>query len=85
MRCRSSGSRCEEIGQDPATLRLSVNIDRSRFAPTGQARVDLLGSYRDLGLHRVQGLLQASTTSDEPLDLLAEDARGAGLSLHPAR
>lgn len=77
-------SRCEEIGRDPATLRLSVNIDRARFAPTGQARVDLLGSYRDLGLHRVQGLLQASTTSDEPLETLALDARTAGLSLVPA-
>ncbi len=77
-------SRCEEIGRDPATLRLSVNIDRARFAPTGQARVDLLGSYRELGLHRVQGLLQASTTSDEPLETLALDARTAGLSLVPA-
>jgi len=74
-------ARCEEIGRDPATLALSVNIDRARFAPAGQVRIDMLGAYRDLGLARVQGLLQASTTSDEPLDSLAEDARAAGLPL----
>jgi F420-dependent oxidoreductase-like protein len=77
-------SRCGEIGRDPATLRLSVNISRVHLAPTGQARVDLLGAYRDLGLHRVQGMLQAAATSDEALESLAADARAAGLSMAPA-
>ncbi len=77
-------SRCEEIGRDPATLRLSVNIFRTHIAPGGQARVDLLGAYRELGLNRVQGLLQASATSDEALESLADDARAAGVSMAPA-
>ena len=77
-------SRCEEIGRDPATLRLSVNIFRTAMEPGGQARVDLLGAYQDLGLRRVQGMLQATTTSDEALESLAVDARAAGLSMAPA-
>ena len=77
-------SRCEEIGRDPATLRLSVNIFRTHIAPGGQARVDLLGAYGELGLQRVQGMLQASVTSDEALESLAVDARAAGLSMVPA-
>lgn len=77
-------SRCEEIGRDPATLRLSVNISRTHIAPSGQARVDLLGAYRDVGLQRVQSILQASATSDEALESLAVDARAAGLSMAPA-
>jgi F420-dependent oxidoreductase-like protein len=77
-------SRCEEIGRDPATLRLSVNIFRTAIAASGQSRVDLLGAYKELGLRRVQGMLQASTTSDDALELLAVDARAAGLSMAPA-
>ncbi len=73
--------RCEEIGRDPATLRLSVNIFRAHIAPGGQARVDLLSAYQELGLHRVQGMLQASATSDEALESLAVDAQAAGLSM----
>ena len=38
-------SRCEEIGRDPATLRLSVNIGRPHSAAEGKVRVDLLRRY----------------------------------------
>ena len=77
-------SRCEEIGRDPATLRVSVNIGRDVFGATGAARVKLLAAYRDLGIARVMGLLHASATSDGALESLAEDARAAGCTLFGA-
>lgn len=74
-------SRCEEIGRDPATLRLSVNISRYVIETAGAPRVELLGAYQAAGVDRVMGLLQESAVSDEPLESLAVDARAAGCSL----
>jgi F420-dependent oxidoreductase-like protein len=74
-------SRCEEIGRDPATLAVSVHIWWGNAPAPGQERVDLLGRYADLGTARVMTLVQASATSDEALELLAADARAAGLTL----
>ena len=73
-------SRCEEIGRDPATLRLSVNISRYDLADAGPTRVELLAAYREVGVDRVMGLLPESAVSDEPLESLAADARAAGLA-----
>jgi F420-dependent oxidoreductase-like protein len=78
-------SRCEEIGRDPATLRLSVNISRYDISAAGQARVDLLAAYRDVGVDRVMGLLTESAVSDEPFESLAADARAAGCTLHSSQ
>jgi F420-dependent oxidoreductase-like protein len=77
-------ARCEEIGRDPATLRLSVNVGRDTFKVAGASRVELLAAYRELGIVRVMGLIQASATSDEPLESLVEDVRAAGGTLAPA-
>jgi F420-dependent oxidoreductase-like protein len=74
-------SRCEEIGRDPATLRVSVNISRHVIKEAGPSRVELLAAYREVGVARVMGLLPDSATSDEPLEVLAEDARTAGCTL----
>ncbi len=74
-------SRCEEVGRDPASLPVSVNINRDVLAVSGQARVDLLGEYAIVGCTRVMGLLPASATSDEALEHLAEDAREAGCEM----
>jgi F420-dependent oxidoreductase-like protein len=73
-------ARCEEIGRDPATLPVSVHLFRDAAQP-GAERVDLLGSYRELGVSRVMGLTRACTTSDEALPAYAEDARVAGAEL----
>ena len=74
-------SRCEEIGRDPASLRLSVNIGRDTIKVAGPARVELLAGYREVGVARVMTLLQESAASDSALEMLAEDARAAGCSL----
>jgi F420-dependent oxidoreductase-like protein len=74
-------SRCEEIGRDPGSLRLSVNISRYVLSDPGPSRVELLAAYRAAGVDRVMGLIQESAISDEPLESLAADARAAGCAL----
>jgi len=77
-------SRCEEIGRDPATLRVSVHVWGEDFSSAGSRRVDRLAAYRELGVSRVIGLLKASATSDEALESLVADARAAGAELDDA-
>jgi alkanesulfonate monooxygenase SsuD/methylene tetrahydromethanopterin reductase-like flavin-dependent oxidoreductase (luciferase family) len=74
-------SRCEEIGRDPATLRLSVNIGRPQSAPEGATRVDLLKRYADTGVDRVMTLIAASAGDDGALERFAEDCLAAGCEL----
>jgi F420-dependent oxidoreductase-like protein len=74
-------SRCEEIGRDPASLRLSVHVWQGNVAPAGQARVDQLAGYLDVGVDRVMTLIRASVTSDEGLASFADDVRTAGAEL----
>ena len=74
-------SRCGEIGRDPATLRLSVNISRYVLRDAGPMRVELQAAYREVGVARVMRLLPESALSDEPLESLAADARAAGCRL----
>ena len=72
-------SRCEEIGRDPASLRLSVHLWQGNVAPSGQARVDQIAGYRDIGVDRVMTLIRTSATSDDALASFADDARAAGV------
>jgi len=74
-------SRCEEIGRDPATLRISVNISRYDITPAGRKRIELLAGYREAGVGRVMALIPESAVSDEPLESFAADARVAGCNL----
>ena len=74
-------SRCEEIGRDPATLRLSVHAWQERTRDSGPKRVDLFRRYAATGIDRIMTLVRASATSDEALEALAEDASAAGLEL----
>ena len=77
-------SRCAEIGRDPATLRLSVNIGRPQSAPEGHERIDLLRRYADAGVDRVMTLIRASATEDGALERFAEDCLAAGAELDEA-
>jgi hypothetical protein len=77
--------RCEEIGRDPASRRISVNISRYVMGSEGAPRVELLAGYREAGVDRVMGLMQRTATSDEPLESLAADARSAGCKLSPSQ
>jgi F420-dependent oxidoreductase-like protein len=77
-------SRCEEIGRDPATLRVSVNIGRDASAAEGATRVDLLRRYLDAGVDRVMTLITASADDDGALERFAEDCVAAGCELKGA-
>jgi len=74
-------SRCEELGRDPATLRLSVNVGREETVREGDVRVDLLRRYADAGVDRVMTLLTASADDDAALERFAEDCVAAGCEL----
>ena len=74
-------SRCEEIGRDPATLRVSVNIGRDASGAEGPARVDLLRGYADAGVDRVMTLVRACADDDAALERFAEDCAAAGCEL----
>jgi F420-dependent oxidoreductase-like protein len=74
-------SRCEEIGRDPKTLSISVNIWRDNLPPTGSQRRDLLAGYKDVGVNRVQTLVKACVDTDQALIDFAADCRAAGAEL----
>ena len=74
-------ARCEEIGRDPATLRVSDHIWSEHVVEPGPRRVDRLAALGALGLSRAMTIVRASAGSDEALELLAEDARAAGCEL----
>ena len=72
--------RCEEIGRDPATLRVSAQVWWERGGPE---RVETLGRLAELGLARIHSDLPGAPESDEPLHRFAEDCRAAGVTLTP--
>ena len=74
-------ARCEEIDRDPATLPVSVHVWWGDYDTPGAGRVDLLAGYRDQGVSRVMGLVQASAATDEALEALIEDATTAGVEV----
>jgi F420-dependent oxidoreductase-like protein len=74
-------SRCEEIGRDPATLKLSVHVWGGHVKDPGRPRVDRLAAYRDLGVSRVMTIVRRSVDGDEALESLADDCRAAGADL----
>lgn len=74
-------SRCEEIDRDPASLSVSVHIWKGNLPGPGQQRMDLLAGYREVGVSRIQTLVQASVDGDEALEAFKKDALAAGAEL----
>ncbi len=73
--------RCAEIGRDPDTLKISVHIWGEDMSRPGAQRVERLAAFRELGVSRAMGLDRGCATSDDALEVLAEDARAAGVEL----
>ncbi|MFL5779472.1 MAG: TIGR03560 family F420-dependent LLM class oxidoreductase [Chloroflexota bacterium] len=71
--------RCEEIGRDPATLRVAVHIWGAADAPAGPARRDRLRAYADLGLSRaiLQGF--GGVADERVIEAAANDSAAAGV------
>jgi F420-dependent oxidoreductase-like protein len=73
--------RCEEIGRDPATLRVSLYLRDDDVRPVGQARVDALGAFAALGLDRIVCFPSRWDLSLDGQASFAADCRAAGLEM----
>jgi F420-dependent oxidoreductase-like protein len=77
-------ARCEEIGRDPASLKVSVHVWWEHAVQAGTERAERFAAYRELGVHRIQCLVRDSVRSDEALESFASDCSAAGISLDPS-
>ena len=77
-------ARCEEIGRDPASLKVSVHVWWEHAAVPGTERIERLAAYRELGVHRIQCLVRDAVRSDEALGAFASDCSAAGIALDPS-
>jgi F420-dependent oxidoreductase-like protein len=75
--------RCEEVGRDPASLSLSVNLHRPTVAAGGQQLVDLLGGLQAQGVRRIMAFIAGAAASDDAIEAFVEDARAAGVAVEP--
>jgi F420-dependent oxidoreductase-like protein len=76
-------SRCEEIGRDPASLKVSVHtwyLDPGVSTP-GRERQDLFAAYAEQGVSRVQTYVDGLADGPEALESLAQDLSAAGIDL----
>jgi F420-dependent oxidoreductase-like protein len=71
--------RCEEIGRDPATLRVSVHIWWEALE-AGDPR-PLLEHYREAGVARVMALVRSAARDDDALPAFRDAAIDAGATL----
>ena len=74
-------ARCEEIGRDPRSLRVSVHAWAEDMAPAGAGRRESIAAYRELGLSRVIAFVRESASADDALETFAEDCVAAGADL----
>ena len=72
--------RCEEIGRDPDSLRVSAHIwwETLDAAPS---RAGLLNAYRETGVSRIMTLLRGAADDPGVLEAFREDAVAAGVEL----
>ena len=77
-------ARCDEIGRDPASLRVSLYSRDDDVRPVGQERVDTLAAFAALGLDRIVCFPSRWDLSIEGQARFAEDSRAAGLEMVPA-
>jgi F420-dependent oxidoreductase-like protein len=73
--------RCEEIGRDPTTLRVSLYCRDEEMRPVGQERVDRLARYAELGLDRLVAFPGRWAPDTEGQARFAEDCAAAGIPL----
>ncbi|CAN5605871.1 hypothetical protein BH20CHL7_BH20CHL7_03820 [soil metagenome] len=73
--------RCLAEGRDPATLRFSLYARDEEMRDVGQARVDLLARYAQIGLDRIIAFPTRWSPTPEAQAAFAEDCLAAGLSL----
>jgi F420-dependent oxidoreductase-like protein len=72
--------RCEEIGRDPASLRVSVHVWWQQLPADEAGIAELLHDYAELGIYRVQALPRSAVGDPEALERLASARSSAQLS-----
>ena len=73
------GSRCDEIGRDPSSLRVSVYAGPGLLTSPGAKRVQALRTYAEAGVSRViLDLVGTVSEATRYLDGLADDVEFAG-------
>jgi hypothetical protein len=77
-------SRCDEIGRDPAGLRVSVFMWWGNTPSAGPMRADSLAQFRDSGVSRVMGWVPGAVDSGEAIGAFRNDVIAAGLELGPS-
>lgn len=78
-------TRCEEEGRDPATLRFSLYTKDEQMRNAGQARVDIMARFAEIGLDRVVCFPTRWTPTLDAQAAFAEDCLAAGLSLDTSK
>jgi F420-dependent oxidoreductase-like protein len=73
--------RCEEIGRDPASLKVSLYCSDNEVREPGQARVDFIGRCSEIGLSRLIAFPTRWGPTVETQARFAEDCRAAGIEL----
>ena len=79
--CAEVRERCEAEGRDPATLRFSLYARDEQMRDAGQARVDLLGRFAEIGLDRLVAFPTRWSPTLEAQAAFAEDCAAAGIEL----
>ncbi len=83
LRIADVRARCEEVGRDPDSLRFSLYVADEEVRPTGQERVDVLGTYRDTGMVRLVCFPTRWDPTTDGQASFAEDCLAAGMTLAP--
>ena len=75
---------CEAAGRDPETLRFSVYTLDEDYVEAGQARVDLIAAWAEIGVDRIVCFPTKFEPTLEAQALFAEDVKAAGVALDGA-
>jgi len=76
--------KCEAAGRDPETLRVSVYTLDEDFGEPGQARVERIRRFADVGVDRIVCFPTKRDPSTQAQDRFAEDCVAAGVELAPS-
>jgi F420-dependent oxidoreductase-like protein len=74
-------ARCEAEGRDPSTLRFSLYTRDEEMRETGQARVDAIARFAEVGLDRIVCFPARWSPTIEAQEEFAGDVRAAGVEL----
>jgi len=81
-RMRGVRERCETEGRDPTTLRFSLYARDEQMRDAGQARVDRIGRFAEIGLDRLVAFPTRWSPTLDAQAAFAEDCEAAGITKH---